>query len=294
MPTPPADSSSFLARIRATLDQLPPTERRLGAFILDFPGELASYSASELAALVQVSNASVSRFVQRLGYANYEEARRHARDQRSAGSPLFLAPARSGSGAAGSIAAHLQRAQDNLAATCAALDDASLDTIAQALVAARGVFFLGLRNNRNFAAYLRWQLAQLLPRTQVIPGPGESLGEYAADLGAKDVLVVFALRRSPVLALAFAERAAQAGASVLCIADPATPVPASLRWVLRCQAAAPGPLDSHVAVMLVCELLATRAMVLAGAGGRARLAEVEAAHQALGEWREGAGAEKPG
>ena len=48
---PDTSTASFLARIRELMDQLPPTERRLGTFILDFPGELASYSASELAGL---------------------------------------------------------------------------------------------------------------------------------------------------------------------------------------------------------------------------------------------------
>ena len=64
--TPPP--SPFLDRVRQSLDALP---------------------AAELAALSQVSNATATRFVRRLGYASLEEARRHARDERSSGSPLF-------------------------------------------------------------------------------------------------------------------------------------------------------------------------------------------------------------
>src|SRR6478736_10073993 len=88
-----ADTPSFLARAREALDSLHPAERRLGEFVCDFPGELASYSAQELAALAHVSKATVSRFVQRLGYDNYEEARRHARADKQTGSRLFLATA---------------------------------------------------------------------------------------------------------------------------------------------------------------------------------------------------------
>lgn len=281
MSSPVDPSTSFLARIRELMDQLPPTERRLGSFMLDFPGELASYSASELAALVRVSNATVTRFVQRLGYANYEEARRHARAQRSAGSPLYVAAGTAG----GTLAAHVQAAQHNIAATFRDIGEAQLREVAQALVAARSVWFLGFRNNRSFAAYLRWQLAQVLPRTQVLPGPGETLAEYAVDLGAGDVLVVFALRRSPAVAAAFARRAAEAGAQVVFVTDPASAGCAQARWVLRCHAAAPGALDSHVALMLLCELLATHTLEAAGAAGRQRLAGVEAAHEALGQLR---------
>ncbi|HLS42296.1 MAG TPA: MurR/RpiR family transcriptional regulator, partial [Paenalcaligenes sp.] len=82
---------SFLSRVRALLPELHPAERRLGDFVCDFPGELASFSASELAELAHVSKATVTRFVKRLGYENYEEARRHARAERSTGSRFFLA-----------------------------------------------------------------------------------------------------------------------------------------------------------------------------------------------------------
>ncbi|RVN61034.1 MurR/RpiR family transcriptional regulator, partial [Sinorhizobium meliloti] len=86
-----AKERSFLARVREILPELHPAERRLGDFLCDFPGEIASYSAQELAALAHVSKATVSRFVQRLGYENYEEARRHARADKQTGSRLFLA-----------------------------------------------------------------------------------------------------------------------------------------------------------------------------------------------------------
>lgn len=277
-------ATSFLAQIRHMRDALPPSEQRLGDFILDFPGDLASYNASELAALVDVSNATVTRFVRRLGYDGYEAARRHAREERAEGSPLFLQPL--GHGAPeGSIDAHVRRARQNIDATFAHVDEALIDEIAQAIAGARGTWFLGYRNNRHFAAYLRWQLAQLLPQTQVIPGPGETLGEHAVDLGAQDVLVVFALRRSMAIATRFAERAAAAGARVLCVTDPRSRAPAGVQWVIRCHSAGPGPLDNHVAVMLLCDVLATRAMAQAGAAGRQRLSRVEAAHDDLAELR---------
>jgi DNA-binding MurR/RpiR family transcriptional regulator len=49
--------------VRQALPSLHPAERRLGDFVCDFPGELASYSGSELAQLAHVSKATVSRFV---------------------------------------------------------------------------------------------------------------------------------------------------------------------------------------------------------------------------------------
>ena len=56
----PAKEKSFLTRVRNALPTLHPAERRLGEFVCDFPGELASYSGSELAELAQVSNPYLS------------------------------------------------------------------------------------------------------------------------------------------------------------------------------------------------------------------------------------------
>ncbi|RQU38934.1 MurR/RpiR family transcriptional regulator [Burkholderia cenocepacia] len=60
-------SRSFVGRIRSLMNELPATERRLAEFVLDFPGDLASYTGAELAELASVSKATVSRFVRRLG-----------------------------------------------------------------------------------------------------------------------------------------------------------------------------------------------------------------------------------
>lgn len=49
----------FMARVRAILPDLHPSERRLAEAVLDFPGDMAGYSASEIAELAGVSNDTV-------------------------------------------------------------------------------------------------------------------------------------------------------------------------------------------------------------------------------------------
>ncbi|MDB5731913.1 MAG: transcriptional regulator, RpiR family [Variovorax sp.] len=288
----PEPNRSFLGLVRQLLNSLPPTERKLGEFVLDFPGDLATYTASELATLVGVSNATVTRFIQRLGYSNYEDARRQAREERSNGSPLFLS-AQGSRGLEGSITSHILQAQDNIVATFNHIPAELIDDVAQALAAAGNVWFLGYRNNRNFASYLRWQLVQLRENVHVLPGPGETLGEYVAGLGSKDVLVVFALRRSVPIATRFALLAARAGTQVLYITDHFSKVSLSARWLLRCHTQAPGPLDNHASVMLLCHLLATRVLHHVGTKGRRRMASIETQHDALNEMRDDAEPARP-
>jgi DNA-binding MurR/RpiR family transcriptional regulator len=242
---------------------------------------LASYSASELAALANVSNATVSRFIRRLGYENYDEARRHAREEKGSGSPLFLAALKPSE--SGLVAAHEQLSHANLAATFNRISDPMVTEIAEAILAARKVRLVGYRNSYFLASYLRWQLIQVREYTSVIPGAGETVGEYLAGISDLDCLLVFALRRRVPQIARIVEHAAKVGAKTLYITDQALVDPIRVSWLIRCETQAPGPLDNHVAVLGFCHLLAARVLELAGPAGRRRLAAIEAAHSALEE-----------
>ena len=273
---------SFVGRIRSQLNGLPATERRLAEFVLDFPGDLASYTAAELASLAQVSKATVSRFVRRLGYPGYEEARRHVRDEKQTGAALLL----SGSAKAASanaLEAHSNQSVLNLTGTFARLSNAQLDQIARAIVDARQVLVFGFRSSQAFASYFRWQILQVAARTIALPGPGETVGEHLASLEPRDFVIVFGLRRRVPQTDAILDYAAAAGVRALYITDQQAPEHRGATWSINCDTAAPGPLDNHVAVLALCGVLATKVLERAGNRGRKRLSAIESAHDAMGE-----------
>jgi DNA-binding MurR/RpiR family transcriptional regulator len=277
-----ATSLSFVGRIRDSLDDLPSKERRLADFILDFPGDLASYSASELATLADVSNATVSRFIRRLGYTSFDDARRHVRDEKEAGSPLFLSAAHP-AGETASLDHHLRQSQLNLTATFGALSSGQVAEIAEGIVNAQRVLVFGYRSSYAFAVYFRWQIIQVVENTLAIPGAGETIGEYLAGIKPGDFVVVFGLRRRVRQLADIIGFAAKAGAKVLYIADRQSPSHARATWSIHCETAGPGPLDNHVGVMALCDVLASQVMHLQGLAGRKRLAAIEAAHDAVDE-----------
>ncbi|SOZ58272.1 DNA-binding protein [Cupriavidus taiwanensis] len=283
-----ATRKSFVGRIREQLDQLSPSERRLAEFALDFPGDLAGYTASELAGLANVSNATVTRFVRRMGYASYDDARKHVRSEKSAGSPLLLAGTESAPGAAGathsgSLGAHLQQGLANLDATYRRLSEAQLREIAQAILNARKVWVVGFRSSQPLAMYLRWQLLQIVPSAQAVPGAGETMGEHLAGMAKDDVVIVLALRRRVRELPSVVAQAAKACPKLLYITEQGAPTKVPARWVLRCDVQAPGVLDNHAAVIGLCHLIVTQVMELAGTPGRRHLGLVEAFHDALDE-----------
>jgi len=275
MSTPP---DSLVRRVRARLDSFSATERQLADFLLEFPGELASYAGNELAELAGVSPSTVSRFVRRLGYDNYEEARRHVRTAQQAGSPL-LQPAAASRQRASLVATHFQQSQANLAATFEQFSDAQMTAIVKAMIGAGQVLIFGSRASYGFAVYLRWQLIQVLPRVTAIPGPGETMGEHTAGLGDKDCVIVFGTRRQTRQMHAVLDAARGAKSKIVFIGDKASPDYGGATWSLQCDCRGPALLDNHVAVMGLCDLLATLVMEAAGSAGRKRLAAIEQAHE---------------
>jgi len=258
-------------------------------FILESPGEVSMYPASELARLVGVSNSTVTRFVQRAGFESYDEMRLAAREARNWGSPLFLAPregeARPGKGADALIAEFAEAEMAALRHGLEQVSPALLDEIAGALSGARRLGFLGFRNSHYFAAYARWQFVQFRPDTRLLPGPGETLAEGLADFGPEDVVVVVGVRRV-VGALPRALKALDGrGVRVLLITDPsARGMPALARWTITCPVENPHVLDSYAGVLAVLRLLAVATMRRSGKAGREHLEWIETQHEALGEF----------
>ncbi len=278
---PPADKS-FLARVRTSLSSMHPAERRLGEFLCDFPGELASYDAQELAHLAKVSKATVSRFVRRLGYENYEEARRHAREEQKTGSRLFLALP-SDRNAEAFLSANLEQGKDNLDRTFAAVSQVEVDTVAEAMLAARKTWIVGFRASRPLAEYVRWQLTQVIENVVSLPGSGETLGEHLASIRPEDCVILFGLRRRVARTDQVLAHVVGVGAQTLYITDEGVEPNKRARWHFRCHTAASGPLFSHVSVMAVCHILAMRTIQLAGANARARLRKIEMLNDTLEE-----------
>jgi DNA-binding MurR/RpiR family transcriptional regulator len=281
MPQPRLAKMTFLARIRAQLGKFHPTERRLADFILDFPGELAGYTATELASLAGVSNATVSRFIKRLGYASYEAARLHVRAERESGSPLFLATR--AAALDHTFAAHYESSLDNLRRTMMRLNEAEIERIAKAVLMARRVWVIGFRSSQAFAAYFRWQLFQIKEDIHLLPSAGDTLGQYLAGIGAQDVVVLFGLRRRPTGLNRMLPLIVNSGAKVLYVTDESVSQAQGVTWHVRCACRSKGPLDDHGSVVAVTHLILSRAMELASPSERDRMQRIESNYAALEE-----------
>lgn len=282
------------ARIRRHYGDLTRLERALADVILECPGEVAAYSATELAALAGVSKMTVSRLVRRLGYAGFEEARLASRGAAESGSPLYLLSKSAPDGKAGAEAgaggeppgpeAHFRASIDAIAATARLCRPERIAAVAAALAGARRVWVCGQRNSAFLAGYARWQFIQFRGEVHTLTAAGETWGEALADVGPDDLLFVVAIRRRSPAVVRLLKTAETRALPLALLTDSHTPLEIlEPPMTLHCHTRSLTALDNHTAAVAVIHALTAELIRLSGPAGRDRIRLIEALHEDLGE-----------
>lgn len=182
----------------------------------------AVISASELAAASGVSEATVTRAAQALGFAGYPDLQRHLRDRFVAPVDDRLRERRAGdsAGGSGSIAARVLA--DDAALIREMAEDLSPEEIAatvSALVGARRVLVIGERGSHGLALMLGIGLRLLLDDVRILTGSAGDLPDQLLGLGADDVVAGISFRRVDRLTVDVLRQARALGASTVALTD---------------------------------------------------------------------------
>lgn len=274
--------TSIAQSIHAQYDQLPLGERKIADILLEIQGEMASYSATELAARAGVSKATATRLVRRLGFDDYLQMRQQARESRRSGSPLAALPGLSGQ--SGTLGAHLEHDATCLVQT---LEGMSADLVRRAidiLTAAHRIWVIGFRNSHVLALYARELLVQVKPDVRLLPAPGQTLAEELSALRDRDAVVVLGFRRRPPILARVLRAASRAGAPIVLLADPSIGGGEALAQVtLHCFSRGSSLFDSYVAPISLLNYLCAGVATTLGESAQARLRRTEQLHEELAE-----------
>ena len=268
-------------------DTLPTAERKLADTVLEFPGELAAYTATELAEIAGVSKAAATRFFQRLGFSNFEEARRLARDSKSWGSPLYLQSKDEQDDSIDErIPQYIEEETQNLQQTFNEAALADMDEICHAILDAKRVWLLGYRNSHHIATYARWQFIQCRPGVHLLPASaGETIAEYIADIDEDDIVIVIGVRRRVQKLPSIMQAIKTTKAPILYLTDPtASKTSAYAKWTIKIPVSSSFLFDSYTSLMSFTRFLAIETFRLSGEKGRNHLKNIESIHDNLNEF----------
>ncbi|MGG8023468.1 MurR/RpiR family transcriptional regulator HpxU [Klebsiella aerogenes] len=269
-------------RLKAQYASLSPQEQRVADFIVDHFDDLISYNSAELAQLSGVSKATVSRLFKRLGYEKYRDMRDELRTLRQSGMPLT--DHREAVQGNTLLARHYKQEMANLTQWVNALDARQFAEAINALVKARRVVIIGMRNSWPLALHLRQQLLQARGQVGVLPQPGQSLSEELVDLSAEDMVVVMAFRRRPRIIRPLMQQLQQRGVPQLLICEPQAHSLFPLAcWRLCAPLDSVSAFDSYASANSLINLLANALLHEILDSGRPRIHDIATLYQQLDE-----------
>jgi DNA-binding MurR/RpiR family transcriptional regulator len=262
-------------QIRAHINELTPSERRVARTLLTGPPTVGLESSSRLAQRAGVSGPTVSRFVHRLGFENYGAFQQatHADVADRVMSPVEVYRRHHAQMGVENLLSETGAAlSEAVAATVLELSPADLDR-ATALLSdnRRKVMAVGGWFSQVLADYLAALLREFRPGVRSISPTANERATTIADVARRDVVVVFDFRRYERDTLELARGVRDAGARIILFTDPwLSPVAEIADATLPAQVIGASPFEILTPTMALVETVMTSVANALGEVGQRR------------------------
>lgn len=280
--------------LSAGLDELPPELRKAAAYLLENPNDIGVSSMREIAAAAEVKPNTLVRMARTVGFRGYDDFREPFRERARQGELSFPDRARwlqslAKGGELGGLYAQMAAGTiANLERTFAGADASRLKAAADAIVAARHTYVLGVGINHGLARSFTYLAAMAVDNVFAIPRSGNLAVDDLARAGPGDVLLALTFKPYRTEVVDAVDIARGQGVTVIGLSDsPASPLVAGAEHGFVVQTDTAQFFTSTVAAAALLETL--MAFVIADADPEV-IANIERFHQrrrALGIYRDG-------
>ncbi|HMO06165.1 MAG TPA: MurR/RpiR family transcriptional regulator [Paracoccaceae bacterium] len=212
--------------IQQRADRLTPSEQRLVSAVLAQPRQAALATVTDLAREAGVHEATVSRLARKLGFDGYPAFRSALQSEflpteETATRLQRTLQTAAGSGVLATLVAEETAALANLRAH---VDEAQIAGAAARLIAARRLFVFARGNAEALAMAMAKRFRRFGRDVHLLTGDARSLAEGVLGMGSGDVLLVYALRRTPRPYAALVDHARARSVPVIAISDTLGPM----------------------------------------------------------------------
>lgn len=271
-------ASSIAELIAARIEAMPAGERRAAqALIANYP-MIGLKTVADFSARAGVSSPTILRFVSRIGFQNYAEFQSALNDElaEQLQSPASRSQARKPP--PGEQAPLLAATIDNINETFRHLAGRQIADIADLLAEPRQrIHLLGGRFTDPLAAYTAAHLSIVRAGVYHLSGQESLWRDRLIDMGRRDILMIFDIRRYQDSLVRLAEKAQKRGVRVVLLTDQwLSPIARFATHVVAGRTAVPSAWDSSASLFVVCERLIAEVTARSGEAAAARLRDVEA------------------
>ena len=178
--------SSLKLKIQEAYCDFSSGHTKVADYIQSNPEQLLIQSTNEIAQYCEVSKATVSRFIRKLGYENHQELRSELLNVREQGVPMII-QSESRNILQADIAALYELNEQ--------LEELNITNLIKDIATAKKVVIVGFRNNYPVALHFRQQLLQCRNNVTVLPVTGQTLSEELIDIIKDDFIILLGIRR---------------------------------------------------------------------------------------------------
>jgi len=212
---------SCLVKIRAFQDELSPNERRIARFILANPGLIRDYSSQNLANSVGVSQSSIVKFSQKLGYQGFPDLKLAIHEDVLLGeqAPAAGRPDKAHAPAGDSAREHLYHVKSEaMRSTLQLNDEQRLMAAVEALERAERIQIIALGAGSMVARNLASMLIQI-GRSVIAEVDTYMQLSSVATLGKRDAVFLISFSGESPKMLEIVKQARKAGATIITLTN---------------------------------------------------------------------------
>jgi DNA-binding MurR/RpiR family transcriptional regulator len=260
------------------IEAMPPGERRAAQTLVANYPLIGLKTVADFAARAGVSAPTILRFVSRLGFQNYPAFQARLQEELAAQlqSPLIRSTAPVLSRPPG-VSPVADAAIENIRETFRHVSDRQIAEMVDLITDLRmRLTLVGGRFTDPVARYAAAHLTIIRPNVFHLAGQESNWRDRLIDMGKRDVLLIFDIRRYQESLIRFAEKADRRGVRTILFTDQwLSPIAGFARHVVAGRTAVPSAWDSSAALFVVAETLIAAATHRLEAESARRIREME-------------------
>ncbi len=257
----PLAQDTIAEQIRARISQFTSGERKAGHVLLANYPMAGLETVADFAARAGVSGPTILRFVARLGFDGYAAFQRALKDELNAQlqSPLAKsAPSRRRAGNGDErVETFADAIVDNITETFRHLPPGEFGAVVDLLAdTRRALHLLGGRFTDPLARYMSAHLRVLRSGVTHVAGQADNWRDQLIDMGRRDVLILFDVRRYQDDLHVLAKEAVARNVTIILMTDQwLSPIASHANHILSARIPVPSNWDSNAALMALVEAL---------------------------------------
>ncbi len=248
-------SADLLIKIEEKMPEFSKGQKRIATYILEHYEKAAYLTASKLGTLVGISESTVVRFANELGYSGYPEFQQSLQEiiRNRLTSFQRIEVTNHLIGESNVLDKVLMADADKLRRTMEEIDHASFEEAIDKIVSANTIYIIGVRSSSALAGFLNLNLRMVFDNVKLVQTTsGSEMFEQIMRIGENDVMIALSFPRYSKRTINAVEYARQKKANVVALTDSKTsPIAAYANQLLIAQSDMASFVDSLVAPLSI-------------------------------------------